>query len=332
MTQANDEEQLDYSQSLATLIRKGTIKQHDTLSESPGAKLLTSGELSLDEYVRYLMMLWHIYSALEQALEQHAAHPALESTYNPSLLARTSSLSADISHFLQLPEDAWKSHPIFVNLTTNMPPILAAYIARLQLLSSTPTTSAIDGPTQLLSHAYVRYLGDLSGGQIARYAIATAYDLKEPFKANMVNAATADSDSSGQPLFSYGPVPGVTFYAFQSLHSNKPANQGEIKRIKLWFKDGMNSAGEKLGVVGKRAILSEVKTAYELNGALLASLGGPGASSVDCSSVKSKPKSNASPMHVVIVLLAVYLAHFVWSTSVADLLRFEQWITSTLMR
>ncbi|KIL67978.1 hypothetical protein M378DRAFT_159228 [Amanita muscaria Koide BX008] len=328
MTQANNEEQLDYSQPLATLIRKGTIKQHDTLSESPGAKLLTSGELSLDEYVRYLMMLWHIYSALEQALEQHAAHPALESTYNPSLLARTSSLSADISHFLQLPEDAWKFHPIFVNLTTNMPPILAAYIARLQLLSSTPTTSAFDGPTQLLSHAYVRYLGDLSGGQIARYAIATAYDLKEPF---VVDAAAADSGSSDQPLFSYGHVPGVTFYAFQSLHSNKPANQGEIKRIKLWFKDSMNSAGEKLGVVGKRAILSEVKTAYELNGALLASLQGPGA---DGSSVKSKPKSNtsASPMHIVIVLLAVYLAHFVWSTSVADLLRFEQWITSILTR
>ncbi|KIL63139.1 hypothetical protein M378DRAFT_164829 [Amanita muscaria Koide BX008] len=287
MTQANhDEEQLDYSQPLATLMRK----------------------------------------------DQHATHPTLESTYNPSLLARTSSLSADISHFLQLPEDAWKSHPIFVNLTTNMSPVLSAYIARLQLLSSASYTSASDGPTQLLSHAYVRYLADLGGGQMVRYVIATAYDLKGPLRPQ-IKANAADSNSSDQTLFSYGPVQGVTFYAFRSIHSNKPANQGEINRIKLWFKDGMNSAGEKLGIVGKRAILSEVKKAYELNGALLASLREPAASSVDHSddsSVKPKPKPNtsASPVRIVIVLFAVYLAHFVWSTSVADL----QWITSILTR
>ncbi|KAM6503607.1 heme oxygenase 1 [Amanita muscaria] len=286
MTRANhDEEQLDYSQPLATLMRKGTIKQHDTVSESPGAKLLTSGELSMDEYVRYLMMLWHIYSALEQALDQHATHPALESTYNPSLLARTSSLC------------------------------LAAPLTPVPLTDRPNCSHMPTCDTSLTS---------VAGKWFDTSMIATAYDLKGSLRPQIkANAADSDSNSSDQTLFSYGPVPGVTFYAFRSLHSNKPANQGEINRIKLWFKDGMNSAGEKLGVVGKRAILSEVKKAYELNGALLA-LREPAASSVDHSddsSVKPKPKSNtsASPVHIVIVLLAVCLAHFVWSTSVANL-------------
>ena len=55
-------------------------------------------------------------SALEGALERQAAHPTLEPTYNPALLARVPSLSADISHLLQVNESSWKAHPIHVEL------------------------------------------------------------------------------------------------------------------------------------------------------------------------------------------------------------------------
>jgi heme oxygenase (biliverdin-producing, ferredoxin) len=52
---------VDYSQSLAALLRESTMQAHDELALSDGAKRLTSGQLSRETYIRYLMMLWHIY-------------------------------------------------------------------------------------------------------------------------------------------------------------------------------------------------------------------------------------------------------------------------------
>lgn len=51
----------DYSQSLAILLRESTIRAHDEVALSDGAKRLTSGQLSRETYIQYLMMLWHIY-------------------------------------------------------------------------------------------------------------------------------------------------------------------------------------------------------------------------------------------------------------------------------
>jgi len=52
---------VDYSKSLATLLRESTIEAHDQVALSDGAKRLTSGQLSKESYTQYLMMLWHIY-------------------------------------------------------------------------------------------------------------------------------------------------------------------------------------------------------------------------------------------------------------------------------
>lgn len=106
---------------------------------------------------------------------------------------------------------------------TSKPAPLTAYISRIEEL-----TNAED-PTPLLAHSYVRYLGDLSGGQVARHAISKAYGLDE-------NAGL-----------------GLSFYAFKSLRSQKLANQGEMKRIKEWFREGMNTAGNLgIGVKGEK--------------------------------------------------------------------------------
>jgi heme oxygenase (biliverdin-producing, ferredoxin) len=50
---------VDFTLAAGTLLRVGTKTVHDVLSE--GAGPLTRGELDKDEYIRYLMMLWHIY-------------------------------------------------------------------------------------------------------------------------------------------------------------------------------------------------------------------------------------------------------------------------------
>ena len=154
-------------------------------------------------------------SAFEGALERHAAHPTLEPTYNPALLARAPSLSADISHLLQVDESSWKTHPIHVKLLGSSPEQLTAYVQRIEELSNS------SDPSPLLAHSYVRYMGDLSGGQTIRHILSKAYDLDE---------------AAGF---------GVSFYAFKELRSAKLASLGEMKRIKDWFREGINEAGEQ---------------------------------------------------------------------------------------
>ncbi|KAH9891550.1 hypothetical protein C8Q73DRAFT_649648, partial [Cubamyces lactineus] len=153
---------IDLSQPVANILRQGTAEAHERAEHSQGAKWLARGELDKEEYVRFLMMLWHIYDAFERALEQHATHPVLAPTHNPGLFARSANIAADISYLLNVPEESWQSHPLHVALTSSSPPALTQYVDRIRELAASPD------PSRLLAHAYVRYLGDLSGGQFIR--------------------------------------------------------------------------------------------------------------------------------------------------------------------
>ena len=62
----------------------------------------------------------------------------------------------------------------------------------------------------------MRYLGDLSGGQIIRRHIAKAYDL--------------------DPVSGLG----TQFYEFQKLGGGGVAGIGDMNHIKGWYRDGLN--------------------------------------------------------------------------------------------
>lgn len=97
---------------------------------------------------------------------------------------------------------------------------MTAYVTRIAQLASS------DEPAPLLAHAYVRYLGDLSGGQVIRRRVAKSYGLD------------VDGDGDGR---------GTEFYAFKPLggsdHVNTNASIGDMRKIKEWFREGMNAAG-----------------------------------------------------------------------------------------
>jgi len=99
-----------------------------------------------------------------------------------------------------------------VALLSSFPEPLAAYICRLRKIADSAD------PSPLLAHAYVRYMGDLSGGQIIRRRLAKAYGLE------LSNAGS-----------------GLDFYDFKELGGSQRANMPEVKRIKDWFRDGMNA-------------------------------------------------------------------------------------------
>ena len=52
---------MDYSQPIAVVLREGTREAHERAEHSKGAQYLTCGGLEKTEYVRFLMMLWHVY-------------------------------------------------------------------------------------------------------------------------------------------------------------------------------------------------------------------------------------------------------------------------------
>lgn len=52
---------LDYAQPLAVLLKAATAEAHESAEHSQGAGWLTRGELDRDEYIRFLMMLYHVY-------------------------------------------------------------------------------------------------------------------------------------------------------------------------------------------------------------------------------------------------------------------------------
>ncbi|RDX50005.1 hypothetical protein OH76DRAFT_1482802 [Lentinus brumalis] len=255
---------VDLSKPVADILREGTHAAHIRAEHSKGAQWLARGELDKQEYVRFLMMLYHVYNAFERALEQHATHPVLAPTHNPGLFARSASLAADISYLLEVSEASWQSHPLHVAMQAAPPRALSQYVGRIDELAASPD------PSRLLAHAYVRYLGDLSGGQFIRRRISKAYGL---------------DDSAGVSFYEFRPLGGTR------SASDAAANAGEMKRIKEWYRDGMNAGvgdNEEL----KAALLDEANIAFEFNTALFDELK---ASSHE--SGPSSPVELPSPLH-----------------------------------
>ena len=59
MSHGNIEPKVDMAQPTSVVLRVGTIKIHEEVTKN-GTRFIR-GELAKDEYIRFLMMLWHIY-------------------------------------------------------------------------------------------------------------------------------------------------------------------------------------------------------------------------------------------------------------------------------
>ncbi len=130
---------------LAARLKEETRPLH-TLAERSGVMAdLLHGRLTQRGYLGLLRSLHAIYTALEAGLDRH---PPDRRLWRPEL-RRLPALTQDLD---TLQPGTW---------LTGVPlaPAAAAYAARLQQLAQTE-------PRLLLAHAYLRYLGDLHGGQM----------------------------------------------------------------------------------------------------------------------------------------------------------------------
>ncbi|KZT53959.1 heme oxygenase-like protein [Calocera cornea HHB12733] len=279
----------DWSLPISSLLRTGTKRAHEEVEHSPGAARLARGELGREEYARWCVALWCVYDALESALSEHSYNPVLAPTSHPALLARSGPLSEDIASLLLTSPNSWQSHPAAASLLTTPPAPLKAYVARLTELGQ-------EHPERLLAHAYVRYLGDLSGGQIIRRRLAKALSLSP-------KPSTAPGNESDRA------TPGLTFFEFSSLDGQAAADTQEMRRIKDWYRRGMDEGvGEDEEL--KRALVEEANEAFRLNAGLFGMLDEPWTGGEG----KSEQGQGFPFTSFISFLVAVGLAHFLLVT------------------
>ena len=195
------------SAQLGERLRKETRQLHTQAERSAFMGQLLRGEMSRSAYVALLRHLLALYAALEPALKRHASHPAL-SGFDFQALARAQSLVDDLSS-LDVPGAGATADGVV--------PSCRIYVDRL---------AAIDAshPELLLAHAYVRYLGDLSGGQALGRIVAKSFSLP--------------------------PGAGTAFYAFGSAE--------QVAALAAGFRRGL-----ELATVDDDAIVAEARQAFE---------------------------------------------------------------------
>ena len=139
---------------LAERLRLETRELHAEAERSGVMADLLHGRLARAGYCALLRNLHAIYAALESALGAHRDDPIIGAVQSPALL-REAALASDLD---VLHGAAWRDE-------IALAPATAGYVERLRELAAA-------GSRALVAHAYVRYLGDLHGGQLLKRRIA----------------------------------------------------------------------------------------------------------------------------------------------------------------
>lgn len=145
--------------SLAERLRLQTWPAHKQVEATSFVRALLGGQVDRTGYCLLLASLHPIYAALESALLRHAQHPAISRVFSAELL-RAAALGSDLDH---LHGPGWRDE-------LAAQPAALDYAARLAEIERSE-------PALLVAHAYVRYLGDLSGGQALRKIVARSLAL-----------------------------------------------------------------------------------------------------------------------------------------------------------
>lgn len=146
---------------LATQLREGTRQSHTAAENTAFMKCFLKGIVEIGPLRKLLADLYYVYSTLEASLQQHREHPIVGPMIFPAL-ERQQGLALDLAFYYgpdwleQITPSAAGQH----------------YVARLKTIAATQ-------PELLVAHAYVRYMGDLSGGQGLRAIARSAIKLPE---------------------------------------------------------------------------------------------------------------------------------------------------------
>lgn len=139
-------------------IKAATELAHAQAEEAPFISELMGGSLSPQAYLGYLRALLPIYQLLELRAEENAKNEPFKYFFHREL-QRSDLLARDIVHLEeQFPDNAPEE--------------------TLESVSEYCSTLTADiSPARLLAHHYIRYLGDLSGGQAIAKLVSRHYKI-----------------------------------------------------------------------------------------------------------------------------------------------------------
>nr|YP_009398920.1 Heme oxygenase [Cliftonaea pectinata]ARW68053.1 Heme oxygenase [Cliftonaea pectinata] len=149
------------STNLAQQLREGTTKSHSMAENVSFVKSFLGGVVDKKSYRRLVGNLFFIYSAIEEEIENNKDHISIRSIYFPQLY-RKESLIQDLKYYYG---KDWNR---------NVQPSVATqvYVDRIHYIGNC-------NPELLIAHAYTRYMGDLSGGQILKKIAQSAMNLSD---------------------------------------------------------------------------------------------------------------------------------------------------------
>jgi heme oxygenase len=146
--------------SVTHALRERTRALHAEAERSGIVHELLQGRADRHAYVLLLRNLLPAYREIERGLERHRTSPGLREIAQPAVY-RSAALASDLD---ALCGPAWQ------RTLPQLPPA-DRYVSRIA------AAAGGDG-RRLIAHAYVRYLGDLSGGQILRRLLAKSLSLE----------------------------------------------------------------------------------------------------------------------------------------------------------
>ncbi|XP_034543953.1 heme oxygenase-like [Notolabrus celidotus] len=197
---------------LSELIKDVTKDSHTRAENTELMLSFQRGKVTLPQYKVLICSLYKIYQALEEELDRNSNHPGVAPIYFPSELARLKTLEKDLEFFYG---KDWRQKVV-------VPTATKRYCHRLRQIGK-------ENPEFLIAHAYTRYLGDLSGGQVLSRIAQKSLGLQSS--------------------------EGLEFFAFPNVTSPN--------LFKQLYRSRMNSV--ELTEEERNSVLEEAVTAFELN-------------------------------------------------------------------
>lgn len=203
---------------LSVALREETAAAHETAEQSDFMARLLAGEQDSAAVSALTSQLWFVYTALEAATDAVAAS-GIGGAIHDARLVRRPALDADLRTLLG---DGWRDQIRPLGAT-------ADYVARLEELASPEQAHRV------VAHHYVRYMGDIAGGQVIAQRLKNLYGI---------------------------PAEALNFYDFEAL--------GKIPPYRADYRSRLDAL--ELTDTQREETLAEAKDAFAFNTAMFADL------------------------------------------------------------
>ncbi|XP_067089195.1 heme oxygenase 2 [Osmerus mordax] len=170
-------------EDLSELLAAGTKEVHEKAESTQFVKDFLRGRIRKELFKLGAVALYFTYSAMEDEIERNKDHPHFAPLYFPNELHRREALARDLEYFYGAD---WQDQVSCSSATQH-------YVDRIHQVGR-------EDPVLLVAHAYTRYMGDLSGGQVLKKVAQRAMKLPP----------------TGE---------GLDFYTFDAIHSAKAFKQ-----------------------------------------------------------------------------------------------------------